>query len=106
MRSSATPRKQNKMLSTEAEILSEISGKLDRLVAVLAAQGKARERQVEILAAAGNDSTFIGTVVGLDSRTIRNMPEWKRAKQAIATANEEAKGTANPASAGDQINAL
>jgi hypothetical protein len=106
MKSNASLRKPDKMPSTEAQLLVEISGKLDRLVAILAAQGKARERQVEILAAAGSDSTFIGSVVGLDPRTIRNMPEWKRAKQAMAVANEKIKPAPNEAPASDQIDAL
>lgn len=104
MKQNTTIRKQDKVLSAEAQILLAISGKLDRVVAVLAAQGKARERQVEILTAAGSDSTFIGSVVGLDPSTVRNMPEWKRTKQAMATAKEQTKPAQNQAS--DQINAL
>jgi len=68
-------------LSVEAELLTEISKKLDRVVAVLAAQGKSIDKQVQILAAAGNDSAFIGSVVGLTPGRVRQLDVWKRAKQ-------------------------
>jgi hypothetical protein len=68
-------------LSAEAELLTEISRKLDRVVAVLAAQGKSIDKQVQVLAAAGNDSAFIGTVVGVTPGRVRQLDAWKRAKQ-------------------------
>lgn len=68
-------------LSVEAELLMEISKKLDRVVAVLAAQGKSTEKQVQILASAGNDSAFIGSVVGLTPGRVRQLDAWKRTKQ-------------------------
>ena len=68
-------------LSVEAELLTGISKKLDRVVAVLAAQGKSIDKQVQILAAAGNDSAFIGSVVGVTPGRVRQLDAWKRAKQ-------------------------
>jgi hypothetical protein len=68
-------------LSVEAELLTEISRKLDRVVALLAAQGKPIDKQVQILAAAGNDSAFIGSVVGVTSARVRQLDAWKRAKR-------------------------
>ena len=73
--------KSGQQLSVEAQLLTEISRKLDRIVAVLAAQGKEKDRQVEILAAAGSDSAFIGSIVGLAPGRVRQLDGWKRAKQ-------------------------
>lgn len=58
-------------ISPEAALLREISAKLDRVVAVLAAQGKEKDKQVDILAAAGCDSNFIGVVVGMTGGAVR-----------------------------------
>ena len=68
-------------LSVESELLTEISKKLDRVVALLPAQGKPIDRQVQILAAAGNDSTFISSVVGVTSARVRQLDAWKRSKR-------------------------
>jgi hypothetical protein len=65
-------------MRTEQELLVEISLKLDRLVAVLAAQGKPREIQIDILSAAGCDSLFIGTVVGLTAGRVRAIQSRRR----------------------------
>lgn len=63
---------------TESELLSEISAKLDRVVAVLAAQGKSRDMQIDILTAAGCDSSFIGTVVGMTGGAVRKYQSRRR----------------------------
>ena len=63
---------------SELELLAEISTKLDRVVAVLAAQGKDRNTQVAILASANCNSDFIGTVVGLTAGAVRKLPGWRR----------------------------
>lgn len=65
---------------SELDLLSEISSKLDRLVAVLATQGKDRDTQVAILASAGCDSAFVGTVVGMSAGAVRKLPAWRRAQ--------------------------
>ena len=65
---------------TEVELLNEISEKLDRVVAVLAAQGKDRDTQAAILAAAGCDSNFLAMFLGISSGAVRNLPGWRRAK--------------------------
>lgn len=64
---------------TEIELLAEISTKLDRVVAVLAAQGKDLNRQVSILASAGCDSSFIASYTGKTPGAIRNLPGWRAA---------------------------
>ena len=73
---------------TEPELLAEISSKLDRLVAVLAAQGKPRETQIDILSAAGCDSPFIGTVVGLTAGAVRTIQSRRRKTGQPAATNE------------------
>lgn len=72
-------------LSFESSMLKDISTKLDRVVAVLAAQGKERERQVEILSAGGCDSSFIGTVVGMTAGAVRTLQSRQRSKAARAS---------------------
>lgn len=56
---------------SEQELLGEISAKLDKVIAVLAVQGKERDHQIEALAAAGFDSAFIGRLVGLTPGAVR-----------------------------------
>lgn len=67
-------------VSAERGILLEISTKLDRIVAVLASQGKDRERQIEILEAADCDSALIGAVVGLTASAVRGLQHRRRSK--------------------------
>jgi hypothetical protein len=68
------------IVSREAELLAEISTRLGQVVAVLAAQGKDREKQIDILSAAGCDSTLIGTVVGMNASSVRTLQSRRRAK--------------------------
>lgn len=56
---------------SERELLAEISAKLDRVIAVLAVQGKEKDQQIEALAAAGFDSAFIGRLVGITPGAVR-----------------------------------
>lgn len=70
--------------SMECQLLAEISQKLDRVVAVLATQGKEKDRQIEILALAGLDSPFIASVLGTTAATVRNTDGWRRAKKGQA----------------------
>lgn len=76
-------------MKTDTELLSEISSKLDRVVAVLAAQGKDRATQISILAAAGCDSGFIGTVVGMSAGAVRKQIGWRRWHDDDETADAE-----------------
>lgn len=73
---------------SELELLSEISAKLDRVIAVLAAQGKDRDTQVAILAAAGCESTFVGRIVGITPGAVRNLPGWRRSLGGAASVTE------------------
>src|SRR5450759_763788 len=56
---------------TELELLEQISSKLDHITAVLAAQGKERDKQIDILSAGGCDSALIGTIVGITAGAVR-----------------------------------
>lgn len=75
---------------SELEVLSQISEKLDRVVAVLAAQGRDKEKQIDILAAAGCDSAFIGMIVGMNSGSVRMALSRRRAKSAGAATDPAA----------------
>lgn len=79
--------------SIEADLLRQISARLDRVVAVLAAQGKDKEKQIDILAAAGCDSSFIGIVVGMTASSVRKFQSRQRGKAARAPGNEAAAET-------------
>ena len=69
---------------TEVELLTEISAKLDRVIAVLAAQGKDRGAQIDIMSAAECDSNFIGTVVGMTPGAVRKHQSRSRGRGMIA----------------------
>jgi len=78
---------------TEIGLLADISAKLDRVTAILAAQGKDRETQVAILAAANCDSAFIGTLVGMSAGAVRKLPAWKRSQQGQSEDGDEQEGS-------------
>jgi hypothetical protein len=67
-------------MSLEAKLLTEISDKLDRVTAILAAQGKPTDDQIDILSAVGCDSGFIAAVVGMEPGAVRTRRSRKRAK--------------------------
>lgn len=70
-RGRAKANRESKRARTEVELLTEISAKLDRVVAVLAAQGKDRATQIDVLSSAGCDSAFIGTLLGITAGAVR-----------------------------------
>lgn len=74
--------RRNKPASSSPELaaLQDIAAKLDRVIAVLAAQGKEKDKQVEILSAAGCDSKFIGKVVGMTGASVRKFQSRQRGK--------------------------
>ena len=59
------------MEMTELDILKEISGKLDQLIAVLATQGRSQDEQIRTLRNLGFDWNFIGTTTGLKANAVR-----------------------------------
>ncbi len=68
---------------TERDLLAEISAKLDRLMGVMAIQGKDQDAQVNTLHALGFDSKTIGAMVGLSDSAVRGRKfRRKRAKKA------------------------
>lgn len=64
---------------SEKDLLAEISAKLDRLVGVMAIQGKDQDAQVDTLYALGFDSKTIGALVGLSDSTVRGR-KFRRGK--------------------------
>src|SRR5688572_6897248 len=79
----ASPARKPQAVASEIELLRDISMQLDRVIAVLAAQGKDRDRQIEILSAAGCDSNFVGTVVGMTAAAVRKYQSRQRSKVGI-----------------------
>lgn len=94
-RSTSTPKKKavrSIRAKSEVELLQDISTKLNRVIAVLAAQGKDVKEQILILASAGCDSNFIGAVVGKTGGAVRNYPEWRQATGGQNAGASQAEG--------------
>ena len=87
-RASAASARRPEPISPEATLLREISGKLDRVIAVLAAQGKEKNKQVEILSAARCDSNLIGVVVGITGGAVRTLQSRQRKKASRGSAEQ------------------
>lgn len=56
---------------TERELLQRISDRLDRLIGIIAIQGKTQNQQIEILDGLGLDSKTTGLYIGLSSDAVR-----------------------------------
>ena len=61
--------------STE-ELLSEISQKLDKIIGILAIQGKDEDTQIRILKQLGFEAIEIGNILGVQGR-LRDKKAWK-----------------------------
>ena len=59
------------MIDTQAELLREISLKLDRIIGILTVRGKDLDQQIRTLRALKFDWPTIGAVVGLSSDAAR-----------------------------------
>jgi len=62
---------------SEKELLEEISGKLDKLIGILAIQGKNEDDTIKILKKLGFTSEETGTLVGLTDAAVRMRKSWK-----------------------------
>jgi hypothetical protein len=56
---------------TERELLHEISERLNKIIGLLAIEGKSQNHQIEILSALGFDSKTTGLFVGLSGDAVR-----------------------------------
>lgn len=56
---------------SERELLGEVSEKLDKVVALLAVNGKTQDEQIAILRSFNHDWNFIGTLTGLSADAAR-----------------------------------
>ncbi|MGA2220673.1 MAG: hypothetical protein ABSH21_02660 [Verrucomicrobiia bacterium] len=56
---------------SDNELLEEIGGKLDLVIALLAIQGKEQGAQIKILYSLGFDSNTIGRLVGMSGTAVR-----------------------------------
>ena len=61
--------------STE-DLLSEISQKLDKIMGILAIQGKDENTQIRILKKLGFEAIEIGNILGIQGR-LRDKKAWK-----------------------------
>lgn len=59
------------------DLLHEISEKLDKIMGVLAIQGKDEDKQIEILKKLGFKSNLTGALLGLKESAVRNRKSWK-----------------------------
>jgi hypothetical protein len=59
------------MEKIERDILEEISGKLDRVIAIIATQGRDQDGQIRVLRNLGYDWKFIGAATGLNADAAR-----------------------------------
>lgn len=66
---------------TEKELLQEISGKLDKAIALLAMQGKSNGESLKILSGLGLTSTEIGLLLGKPPGTIRRLKSTRAKKK-------------------------
>jgi hypothetical protein len=64
-------KKSSEMERTERDLLEEISGKLDQLIAVFATQGQTPDEKIRSLRNAGFDWKFIGAATGLKADAAR-----------------------------------
>lgn len=56
---------------TERQLLEDISEKLDRLIGIIAIQGKTQEQQIAVLSGLGFSSATVGALVGMKPATVR-----------------------------------
>ncbi len=61
---------------SEKELLKEISEKLDKLIGILAIQGKNKDEQIRILKKFGFPSNLTGILVGMKESAVRNRKSW------------------------------
>jgi hypothetical protein len=85
--------KKVRRVRTELEVLEDISGKLDRITAVLAAQGKERDKQIDILSAGGCDSALIGTIVGITAGAVRTHRSRTRGSNTDGSGTDESESS-------------
>lgn len=69
-----------KKKSTE-ELLEEISAKIDKLIALIAIQGKSENHQIKILTDLGFDSKKVGILLNLPSGTVRRRNAKMKSKK-------------------------
>lgn len=59
-----------KISKSDTDLLSEISQKLDQLIAVIAIQGKEKNDQIKILASLGLSNSNIANLIGIPKGTV------------------------------------
>jgi hypothetical protein len=59
------------MEKTERDLLQETTSKLDRLIGIIATEGRAQDQQIRVLRKVGFDWNFIGPMTGLKADPAR-----------------------------------
>ncbi len=67
---------------TEIDLLSDISIKLDKLIALIAIQGKSEQKQASILKSLGFTYKEISNLTGIPEGTLKTWDHAKRKKDA------------------------
>lgn len=67
---------------TERELLQDINKRLDKLIGIVAIQGKPQNQQIEILDGLGFDSKTAGLYVGLSADAVRQRKSQLKRKAA------------------------
>jgi len=61
---------------SEKELLEGINEKLDKLIGILAIQGKNEDEQIRILKVLGFTSKQTGSLIGIEDSAIRHRKAW------------------------------
>lgn len=66
---------------TQTQLLEEISERLDKVIGLLAIQGKTQDEQIDILTELGFDSKTVGLFVGLSGDAVRKRRSERKKRQ-------------------------
>jgi len=61
---------------SEKKLLEEINEKMDKLIGILAIQGKNEDEQIRILKMLGFNSKQTGSLLGIEDSAIRHRKAW------------------------------
>ena len=64
-------------VKSEKELLEEISGKLDKIIGVLAIQGKEEDTQIRILKKLGFQPEEVGKLLGINGK-LKDKQAWRK----------------------------
>lgn len=74
---------------TELDLLNEMNEKLDKMIGLLAINGKEENAQIKVLRGLGHDWKFIGLLTGLNPDTARMRNSTKKSNPKRRTRNDK-----------------